>query len=330
MRIGFAGLIHGHVWGLIDRFAEAEGAELSAVSDATPLLEKAGGRFQNTYRDWREMLDKEKLDGLVVCSDNRESSEIAVDALKRGLPCLVEKAMAADGGDARRMLDAMEASGKPLMINWPIAWSAWPHTLHSALQGSELGPTFHFRYRNGHHGPKEIGCDEYFVGWLYDEQRNGGGAIADFCGYGAVMARWCFGKPESVFAVRGNYTKAPGEVPDDHAIVVLKYPNMSAVLEGTWATFGFDESANPVVHAKHGTLGVYGGTVKRFAAGQEPEVLENGPMAFSSPATCFMDCIRTGREPEGILNPRISADAATIVELAVKSAASGRAEAVGW
>lgn len=326
MRIGFAGLIHGHVWGLIDRFAEADDAVLAAVADATPLLEKAKCRFQTNYTDWRQMLDSEQLDGLVVCSDNRESAEIAVQALGRGIPCLVEKAMAADGVDAKRMLQAMEASGATLMINWPIAWSPWPHEFHRQIQDPSLGTIFHFKFRTGHHGPKEIGCDEYFVGWLYDERRNGGGAIADFCGYGAVLARWYFGMPESVFAVRDNYTKAPGEVPDDHAIVVLKYPKMNAVLEGTWATFGFDESANPVVHAKNGTLGVYGNTVKRFAAGKEAVAIEAPSPSVKSPAPYFMECVRAGKMPEGMLNPYIAADAARIVELAVKSARSGCAE----
>jgi predicted dehydrogenase len=326
MKVGFAGLIHGHVWGLIDRFAEVSEVEMTAVADATPLLDKAAHNFAKGYLDWREMLDRENLDAVVVCSDNRESAEIAVEALGRGIPCLVEKAMAADAADAARMLQAKSASGKTLMINWPIAWSGWPHELKRRVEDPGLGPVFNFRYCNGHWGPKEIGCDEYFVGWLYDEQRNGGGAIADFCGYGAVVSRWYFGMPEGVFAVRDNYTKAPGEVPDDHAIVVLKYPKMNAVLEGTWATFGFEDGANPVVHAKNGTLGVYGNAVKLFRPGADPEVFESAELDVKSPAIYFLDCIQTGREPEWILNPEISADAARIVDAAVRSSRSGCVE----
>ncbi len=326
MRIGFAGLIHGHVWGLIDRFEEVSEVQLSAVADATPLLERAKGRFAAAFTDWREMLDKEELDALVVTSDNRESAEIAVQALGQGIPCLVEKAMAADAADAARMLDATERSGMTLMVNWPIAWQGWPHELARRLADPALGPVFHFRFRTGHWGPKEIGCDEHFVGWLYDERRNGGGAIADFCGYGAVLAAWYFGLPESVYAARGNYTKAPGEVPDDHAILVLKYPKMSAVLEGTWATFGFDESANPVAHAKGGTLGVYENVVKLFTPGKEPEAFDSPSPEVQSPAAYFLDGIRNGKEPEGILSPVVSAHAARIVDAGVRSSASGREE----
>jgi predicted dehydrogenase len=327
MRIGFAGLIHGHVWGLIDRFSEVPEMQLAAVADKTPLLDKAKERFAKSYQDWREMLDREKLDGLVVTSDNRESAEIAVQALGRGIPCLVEKAMAADAADAKRMLDAKKKSGKTLMINWPIAWSGWPHELARRISSDELGHIFHFRYRTGHWGPKEIGCDQYFVEWLYDERRNGGGAIADFCGYGAALARWYFGMPESVYAIRDNYTKADGEVPDDHAVCLLKYPNMNAVIEGTWATFGFDDGPSPLVHGKSGTIGVYGNTLKTFLPGKDAVAADAPAPPQKNPAAYFLDCIKNGKEPEGILSPVVSGDAARIVDAAVRSARSGCTEA---
>jgi predicted dehydrogenase len=325
MRVGFAGLVHGHVWHLMDRFAEEPGVQLYAVADPTPLMENAQSRFVSTYRDWREMLEKETLDALVVCTDNRQGADVAVEALGRKIPCLVEKAMAASAADAERMLEAWEGSGVPLMINWPFVWQAWPQELRRQMFEPSLGHVFHLRFRIGHHGPKEIGCDPYFVGWLYDEERNGGGAIADFCGYGAVLCRWLLGMPETVYAVRDNYTK-DYEVPDDHAVCLLKYPAATALLEGTWATFGFDESANPVVHAKNGTLGVYGNEVKRFSAAEETKTFPAQPLEFSSPAAYFLHCVEQGKEPEGMLHPKLSADACRIVDAAKKSARSGSAE----
>lgn len=326
MRIGFAGLVHGHVWGLIDHFA-ATGAEMAAVADPTPLMETARKNFQREYKDWRQMLDAEALDALVVTTDSLEGANVAVEALGRGIPVFVEKPMAANAPDAQRMLEAWENAGVPLLINWPFVWNSWTHDLKKRIDGGEVGHVFHLRYRNGHHGPKEIGCDEYFVGWLYDEKRNGGGAIADFCGYGAVLCRWYFGVPDAVYAVRDNYTK-DYDVPDDHAIIVLKYPKRTAILEGTWATFGFDQSANPVVHGKTGTLGVYENEIRLFRAGQEPQVLEGGHLPGPGPASYFLQCIERQSEPEGMMNPRIAADACRIIDAAKRSARSGREESV--
>lgn len=325
MRVGFAGLTHGHVWGLIDTFAKAEGSEMVAVADRTPLLENAKNHFQKSYPDWHEMLDAEKLDALVVTSDNLESADILVEALGRGIACLKEKPLAASAADAQRIYEAWENSGVSLMINWPFVWSPWTHELRKKMADPDLGPTFHLRFRNGHHGPKEIGCDEYFVGWLYDEAKNGGGAIADFCGYGAVLCRWYFGMPDTVYAVRDNFTK-DYDVPDDHAICVLRYPKATAILEGTWATYGFDASANPVVHAKNGTLGVYGNEIRLFRPGKEPEATTAGYLPGPDPANYFFYSIQHAKEVEGMLNPRLCLDACRIIDAAKKSARSGCAE----
>jgi predicted dehydrogenase len=320
VKVGVAGLTHGHVWGLIDAWSKVEGATLTAVADATPLLDRAKERFTHSYTDWREMLEKEKLDVLVVTSDNVESAEIAVHALRRGIPTMVEKAMAANGFDAARMLATMHECQTPLMINWPIAWEPWLWEMHRQMEAGAIGKIFHLRFRIGHQGPKEIGCDEWFVGWLYDETKNGGGAISDFCSYGAALSRWVLGMPETVYCVRGNFTK-DYPVPDDHAVILLKYPHGSAFLEGTWATYGVDDGPNPVVHGKGGTL-----WVKNGALIDSGKVLDVPPLPISNPADYFLDCIRTGKTPEGMLNPEISADACKILDAAIRSSKSGCAE----
>jgi predicted dehydrogenase len=323
MRIGVAGLTHGHVWGLIENFKKVEGAELVAVADKTPLLDRVSG-FARTYSDWQEMLASESLDALLVTSNNVESSEIAVQALGRGIPCMVEKAMAANAGDADRMLDAMHASGKTLMINWPVAWAPWLFEVKSLLDEGAIGPVFNVQYRNGHFGPKEIGCDEWFVGWLHDEALNGGGAIADFCSYGAVLCRWLFGMPDSVYCVRQNYTK-DYSVPDDYASCILRYPKMQALIEGTWAHKGDDHSANPRFYGREGAISVMGNFVYRSTVGKE-EGRTAPPIAVGNSAQYFLDCVKSGKTPEGILNAEVAADACRILDAAKRSNESSRAE----
>lgn len=316
MKVAVAGLTHGHVWGLIDNFRRAEGAELVAVADNTPLLDQVTS-INNKYTDWREMLEKEAIDALLVTSNNVESSEIAVQALNQGIPCMVEKAMAANAADADLMLAAMRASGKTLMINWPLAWSPWLHEVKRLLDEGTIGPVFNLQYRNGHYGPKEIGCDEWFVSWLHDETLNGGGAIADFCSYGAALCRWLFGMPESVYCIRQNYTK-DYSVPDDYATCVLRYPKMQAHLEGTWAHKGDDHSANPRIYGRDGSISVQGNFVYSSTVGRE-EGRTAPPLAVGNSAQYFLNCIQSGQVPKGILNPEIAADACRILDAAKES-----------
>jgi len=257
-----------------------------------------------------------------VTSNNRESSQITIAALELGIPCLVEKAMAADAADADEMLKAQKASGKTLMINWPLAWNPWVYELKNQIESGSIGDVFHMRFRIGHSGPREIGCDEYFVGWLYDEKLNGGGAIADFGSYGAALALFLFGMPETVYCVRGNYTK-DYDVVDDHALITLKYPKMSVSLEGTWATAAFDTSANPVVHGKTGTLAVYGSQLTCHLPGKEPAEIAPPELEVSNPAQYFLNCIEGGTEPTGFRNAVVAADACRILDAAIKSSKTG-------
>jgi len=322
IKVAVAGLTHGHVGGLIDAWKKVADAELVAVADKTRLLDGVEG-FGKKYTDWREMLDNEQIDALVVTSDNLESSEIATEALGRGIGCLVEKPMAAKASDADKMLEAWKKGGATLMINWPVAWSGWIQDFKKRLDESEIGHPFFFRYRNGHGGPKEIGCGPEFVEWLYDEEKNGGGAIGDFCSYGAVVARYFFGMPETVYCVRGNYTK-DYQISDDHALCLLKYPKASVELEGTWATAASDSGPSAVLHGATGTLAAWWDRCELSVRGNRSEF--NPAKPEHTPATYFLECVQTGKTPEGILNPEIAADACRILDAAIKSSASGCAE----
>lgn len=324
LRLGVAGLTHGHIGGIAKSFREHSGFQPVAVADRTAILESFEG-FPNKYKEWTEMLDREQLDALIVTSDNVESVEIAVEALGRGIPCLIEKPMAASAADAEKLLEAQRASGAALFINWPLIWSPWLYDFKARLDTGEIGHAFHFRFRNGHHGPKEIGCGPEFVSWLYDEKLNGGGAIADFGSYGCVAARYLFGMPETVYAVRGNYTK-DYEVVDDHATIVLKYPKADAVLEGTWATFGFDSGPSAVVHGAKGTLAVFGREVEKSVAGADRVRTEPTALPAPGPAEAFLRCIQNGERPFGIADPELAADSCRILDAAIRSTFTGCAE----
>ena len=100
---------------------------------------------------------------------------------------MVEKPMAADLAGAVRLQNAANGTGVQLMVNWPIAW--WPQlqqALRLAAEG-RIGRVFQVNYRAAHAGPREIGCSEAFSDWLLDPVRNGGGALVDYCSYGAAL-----------------------------------------------------------------------------------------------------------------------------------------------
>lgn len=320
IRFAVAGLTHGHVWGLLEQWAAQPEVEFVAVADSTPLLERARDRFQRAYTDWRTMLKTETPDVVLACADNRTSAHIAIEAMHNGAHVMVEKPMAADLADAERMLETARATHRLLMINYPTRWHPATQSLLKRARRGDFGAIFEFRFRAGHAGPREIGCDPYFVAWLYDEHLNGGGALADFACYGAVMSAYLLGEPMQVLATRGNLTKDYA-IADDNAIIVARYPRAVAVVEATWSQVGSDGAPNPIVYGTEATAGVVEGKLRIHRRGAEVVYEEPEPLPESernAPAH-FLYCLRTGAAPDGVVNPEVALLAQRIVE-AAKSA----------
>lgn len=79
---------------------------LEALADPSAATrEAAAARFGplRTYADWRELLDAEALDALVVCSPHATHAEVTLAALDRGLHVLVEKPLCITVQDADRI-----------------------------------------------------------------------------------------------------------------------------------------------------------------------------------------------------------------------------------
>jgi len=76
--------------------------------------QRAAERFHapRYYTDYRLMLDREKLDGILIAAPPSVHVAVGIEALKRGLHVFSEKPPAMTAEDAKRFRDA--AAGKPL------------------------------------------------------------------------------------------------------------------------------------------------------------------------------------------------------------------------
>ena len=123
---------------VLDSVAEAE---LAAVCDLD--LERAGelaaGTGAHLYQDWRDMLDREDLGALLVCTPPRSHREPAVAALSAGLPVYLEKPIARTTEDAAPIVAAAERSGTVCAVGYQ--WHALDllADLPGLLAGQDIG-----------------------------------------------------------------------------------------------------------------------------------------------------------------------------------------------
>ncbi len=123
---------------VLDSVAEAE---LAAVCDLD--LERAGelaaGTGARVYTDWRDLLDREDLGALLICTPPRFHREPAVAALSAGLPVYLEKPIARTLQDAPPIVAAAERSGTVCAVGYQ--WHALDllGDLPGVLAGQQIG-----------------------------------------------------------------------------------------------------------------------------------------------------------------------------------------------
>jgi len=339
LNVGVLGLSHDHVWGNLRALHAGERGRLVAAAEPDPALRdrmRALDGGVSLHDSFDALLERRDLDAVLVFSDNRMSAELGAQALARGLPVMIEKPMAADLPGARALRAAARRVGGLLMVNWPTAWRpALRHGLRLARDGA-VGAAMQLSHRGGHAGPREFGCSTQFCEWLYDPRRNGGGALVDYCGYGAVLCRLVLGRPQAVNAVTPPPRK-PGLVAEDNAIVVLSYPTALGLLEASWTQIGGEPAFAMIVYGERGTLivhqprptreGEHAGAGRVQIVGSEGsrfvEPPELGPQERDGP-THFLACVSAGREVTEFCAAEVGCDVQEMLAAALRSAATGR------
>jgi hypothetical protein len=112
--------------------------ELRAIADPSRKVREAlAARYApaHAYADWRELLDAEQLDALVVCSPHATHATVILAALERGLDVLVEKPLCITVEDGEAIAAAAERAGRVVQVGYMKRHAAAYDALIEALPG---------------------------------------------------------------------------------------------------------------------------------------------------------------------------------------------------
>tara|TARA_R110002049_G_scaffold263086_5_gene439135 strand:+ start:75 stop:1160 length:1086 start_codon:yes stop_codon:yes gene_type:complete len=240
LKVAVVGLSHDHAHLVMHEYKNKKINLLGIVETNKDLIK----RYQNSYNipsalfynDLNEMLTKIKPDAILAYNSISEHIDVARICLPLKIPLMVEKPLATTVKDAQEMAKLSRDNNTPLLTNYETTWYGSNQTLKNKVSISDFGTIRKMIAKDGHSGPKEIGCSKEFLNWLTDPKKNGGGAITDFGCYGANLMTWLQGgkKPIAVSAVTRNFKPNIYPNVDDDATIILEYKDATGIIEASW------------------------------------------------------------------------------------------------
>jgi len=108
---------------MAELFHQIEGVRVAGVAEiAPPNIRAAKACGIPVYTNYRDLLDH-PLDGVYVATPNMLHKENVLAAAERGIPILCEKPIALTLADADEMVQAVETTGVPTVVNFKFRFS---------------------------------------------------------------------------------------------------------------------------------------------------------------------------------------------------------------
>ncbi|WP_213371549.1 Gfo/Idh/MocA family protein [Mesobacillus boroniphilus] len=171
---GFGARVHAP---MMDHHEGFEVVAISSVSRGNIEEARNASGIENIYTDWRQMLEQETLDLVVVASAVHLHKEMVVTAFEKGVHVVCEKPMALDDSEAKEMISARDKAGKLGLINHEFRFLPARTKVKEIMEGGKLGEILHVRYQCSF--ANYTGLISKPRGWLGQEEKGGGmlGAI---------------------------------------------------------------------------------------------------------------------------------------------------------
>jgi len=214
------GASHVQCW----RYLE-DSAQITAVMDVDAEMAQLTAHLSGDVpwtTDLDELLAREDVDAVDICSPPFAHADQVIAAAKAGKHVLCEKPFTVNLEDADRAIAACKEADVKLMLAFPIPFSPASRRLKEFVETGELGKPI--RIYSAHHMRAEWLRKR--TGWFWDPKKSGGtaieGVIHDF-----HFLPWVMGPAKRIYAEAGTfiYTDRDPTLPDDQLVVLWRFEN---------------------------------------------------------------------------------------------------------
>jgi predicted dehydrogenase len=207
--------------------------------------------YESVETDWRELLKRDDIDAIDICTPNNVHKEIAIEAAKAGKMILCEKPLAMDTAEGEEMCQAVEAAGVANMVWYNYRRAPAVTLAKQLIDEGRLGRIFHYRafflqdWTISEDVPQGGAAT-----WRLDAEAAGSGVTGDLLAHCIDTAIWLNGPIRDVTAMTETFVKERM-----HAETGEKKP------------VNIDDACAFLCHFENGSLGLFEST--RYARGHK-------------------------------------------------------------
>jgi predicted dehydrogenase len=152
------------------------------------------------FSDWRDVLNLETVDVVIVATSNDLLAEITMAAVEKRKHVLVEKPAARSSREIESMIQAAENTGVCVRVGFNHRYHPAFLAARKLFNSGALGELMFVRGRYGHGG--RVGYDQE---WRSNPTLSGGGVLLDLGVHMIDLARWFLGDFAEIQGFTPNY-----------------------------------------------------------------------------------------------------------------------------
>ncbi|MBQ7383667.1 MAG: Gfo/Idh/MocA family oxidoreductase [Clostridia bacterium] len=168
---------------------------------AIAAKEEYGTEDAKVYVDYRDLISDPEIEVVHVCTPNREHADITIDSLYAGKHVMCEKPMAKTAADARRMCEAVKATGKKLTIGYQHRHKGASVFAKNYIDAGRLGEAYYANCL----AIRRRGTPNWGV--FLNEEEQGGGPLIDIATHSLDLTLYLMDNYEPEMVVGQTHKK---------------------------------------------------------------------------------------------------------------------------
>jgi predicted dehydrogenase len=252
---GFMGRAHSNAYSKVNHFFDLEYRPvMKAVCARNEEKAKAFAEqwgYESVETDWKQLLKRDDVDAVDICTPNNLHKEIAIAAAEAGKTILCEKPLAMNSAEGEQMCQAVEKAGVANIVWYNYRRVPAVTLAKQIVDSGKLGKIFH--YRANFLQDWTISADLPQGGaalWRLDAAAAGSGVTGDLLAHCIDTALWINGGISSVSAMTETFIK-----------------ERSHTLTGKVEKVDIDDACTFMCRFGNGSLGLFEST--RYARGHK-------------------------------------------------------------